>query len=490
MAVRWRAVKAPFLGGVFVAAAFTISRVAYFLAGVRFDTSPINYFAQLLDPPLLRDRLAESLFYLHAQPPLYNLLVGIALKLAPTDPAFVLAPVFLASSLYAALALYALVRGLRAPIAVAALTAAAAVATPLWVEFENWCFYPQLNVAWILGAAAWFAHSRGRPGPSLAIAAAHVGGLCLTRSLFHPLYFVAVTALFVLGAGAGNRRRALVCCAAPAVLLFAVCAKNLVLFDFFGTSSWSSRNLSRAVVNVLGPERVAAQRSHLSRAVDLDAFERGDRNISAFKLRKRRTGVPALDEIRKSKGSALRINFNHWSYPASAGYYLADAKRLILAYPGAYLGGTLVTNVPRFFGRIDADDFVESNRARIERVSKRFARFERSAWERVLVAGGLALSFAALVRRRTPRAARLVLAFVWVTLAWVTVVGVFGEYGENHRFRYNIIWLGWAASIAAYGAYGRALWPLLRRMRDSRTCALRRDPLRGNVPASPRGRGV
>ena len=151
----------------------------------------------------------------------------------------------------------------------------------------------------------------------------------------------------------------------------------------------------------------------------------------------------------------------------------------------------LLVRLGEVAGRIDADDFLESNRTRIARVSRGFARFERSAWVRVLVAGGLALSCAALFRRRTPRATRLVLGFVWVTLAWVTVAGVFGEYGENARFRYNVVWLAWAASIAAYAAYGPPLWVLVRRaMRDPRSCTLRRGPLHGNVAAGPRGPGV
>lgn len=476
--------KGPVLGAVCVVGAFVVSRIAYFTVGIRFDPSPIDYFAQLLDRELLRDRLAESLFYLHAQPPLYNLLVGLALKLAPRHPEAVLAPVFLAASLYAGLALYALMLKLRVPVVAAALTASAILATPLFVEFENWCFYPQLNVAWISGAAAWLAYSRGRPGPALAVAAAHVAGLCLTRSLFHPLYFVVVVALFVLGAPAGTRSRAALCCAVPAILLFAVCAKNLVLFDFFGTSSWSSRNLSRAVVNVLGPKRVAAERKHLSRAADLDAFEPGDRNISAFRLRKRRTHIPALDRVRKSNGSVLPTNYNHWSYPVTARYYLEDAERLILVYPGAYLRRTFVKTVPMFFDRVDADNFVEPNRRRIGWASDGFARLEGAWWFRVLVGGGLALAGAKLFSRKTPRSLRVVLAFAGFTLVWVTLVGIFGEFGENYRFRYDIVWLSWAVAIAGYAAYARALRaPVLRAVRER----WRRDPGAHPLTAGARG---
>ncbi len=59
-----------------VIAMFLLSRSAAMAAGVRFDASPLGYFLQYLDPHLLRARLGESLWYLHSQPPLFNLLLG------------------------------------------------------------------------------------------------------------------------------------------------------------------------------------------------------------------------------------------------------------------------------------------------------------------------------------------------------------------------------------------------------------------------------
>lgn len=64
-----------------VVCAFVLCRWAYYRAGVRFNSDPVYYFAQLLDPYLLSHRLLESILYLHAQPPLFNLLTGLALKL-------------------------------------------------------------------------------------------------------------------------------------------------------------------------------------------------------------------------------------------------------------------------------------------------------------------------------------------------------------------------------------------------------------------------
>jgi hypothetical protein len=446
--------RAGAIGGVVVAVAFAMSRIVYFRAGIRFDASPIDYFAQLIDRALLRDRLAESLLYLHAQPPFYNLLVGVALKLAPEHPEWVLWPLFMGAGLYAALCFYVMLIYLRLSVPLAAFAGACICASPLFVIYENWCFYPALDVAWIAGAGAWLARSRARPGAALAIAGLHLGGLCLTRSLFHPVFFVLAAMLVLAFAQLGTRHRVLACLAPPAILLFALCAKNLTLFGFFGTSSWSSRNVWRAVTCVLGPKRVNAERAELSPAAKLSAFEPGDRNVSAFRLAPRHTGVPALDAVSKSNPAIPAVNYNHWSIPASAHFYAEDAVHLVLAYPRAYVRRTLKLSVPLFFERMD-QGFTDANHARIQRAADAFDDFEHDFRTHLAAALGLLFAFGTLLARGVPRRVRLLLAFGWLVLSWVTVVGILGEWGENYRFRYNIAWLAWVISFGGYAACAR-----------------------------------
>ena len=66
-----------------VVSVFAVSRLAAWAAGVRFDASILTWYWQFLDVELLRHDLARSLWYLHAQPPLFNLFLGSVLKLAP-----------------------------------------------------------------------------------------------------------------------------------------------------------------------------------------------------------------------------------------------------------------------------------------------------------------------------------------------------------------------------------------------------------------------
>ena len=58
-----------------------LSRVGYQIAGVRFDASSLPWFWQYVDPVLLRFNLAESLWYLHSQPPAFNAFLGVVVGL-------------------------------------------------------------------------------------------------------------------------------------------------------------------------------------------------------------------------------------------------------------------------------------------------------------------------------------------------------------------------------------------------------------------------
>ncbi len=71
---------------ILLVASFVVSRLAFYLAGVRYDGSVLKgtYLTdqwQLLDVSLLRNNLMSSVWHLNSQPPLFNVYCGIILKL-------------------------------------------------------------------------------------------------------------------------------------------------------------------------------------------------------------------------------------------------------------------------------------------------------------------------------------------------------------------------------------------------------------------------
>ncbi len=65
-----------------LAAVFLFVHAVYAVLGVSFDTGMLRMGWQLLDPGLLREDLLRGVYYLHGQPPAYNVFVGAVLKLA------------------------------------------------------------------------------------------------------------------------------------------------------------------------------------------------------------------------------------------------------------------------------------------------------------------------------------------------------------------------------------------------------------------------
>jgi len=81
---------------------------------------------------------------------------------------------------------------------------------------------------------------------------------------------------------------------------------------------------------------------------------------------------------------------------------------------------------------------------------------ERSAVYRLTLAAALVWAMIAAGRRRTPAAERLLLLFAAGTILWVAAAGTALEYGENNRFRYQILGLSWV--LTAYGARDLVRW--------------------------------
>ncbi|NOZ02285.1 MAG: hypothetical protein GXP54_10410, partial [Deltaproteobacteria bacterium] len=208
-------------------AGFILSRWWYHAQGVDFWSDTVYFFSQILDPPLLTDHLLQSLWYLHAQPPLFNLLTGVVMKCAPTSFPAVFLAIFLvigfATLAFTALSLTRL--GFNRWLALA--VSLAFTCAPPFVIYENWYFYPHICM-FLLAAAAWlFLRSGGRPGPWMQGAFWVLAVLVLTRSLFHPLYLVIAVAITVANGGRGARKALLLCAIGPLVVVGLLCLKNL-----------------------------------------------------------------------------------------------------------------------------------------------------------------------------------------------------------------------------------------------------------------------
>ena len=218
-------------------ALFALSRLAYYAAGLRFDDRPLHTFYQIFDPGLLQHRLAETLFYAHSQPPGFNLIVGLLLKIAPNHFAAAAHILYLALGAFILLALYQLMLHMNVSPNLAALAAGLFIVTPGVVLYENLLLYeyPLFALLTASALAVWslFHHPRTLTAFTLfALTAA----LVLTRSLFQLPYLILIIAA-ILYLFPRHRARFAAAAALPFVLATGLYLKNWTLYRQFASST-------------------------------------------------------------------------------------------------------------------------------------------------------------------------------------------------------------------------------------------------------------
>jgi hypothetical protein len=444
-----------------VALGFVLSRVVFHQAGIRFDTSPLPWFWQYLDPPLLRNDLASSLWYLHAQPPLFNAFLGLGLKLGGGHAAAFFHFVHLAIGLGIALGLHDVLERVGVARRAAILVTLLYVASPTSILYEKWLMYTQLETgalvlaAWSLGRLCTRVGWRTAAPYFGAIAA-----LALTRSLFHPLWVVACVAV-ALVATRPLRREVVLAGVLVLALVGGLIAKNAILFGVPSASSWFGMNLANMVFEswpleerqqlvdqgILSPLALTAPFSPIAAYADFTAPDEGP-------------DVPALRRPLKSGGES---NYNHFAYVAIAKNYQRDTAALIRLDPARY--ATAVFHAWKKFAIPPSNyAFIEPNRRRILGWNRFYdmlygvprawtgprskvdatsapvsARDVGWSW---IVLGVASLGFAAwsiadaLRAERRPDTARIAtIAFCLLTVGFVSVAANAVELGENNRFR-------------------------------------------------------
>jgi hypothetical protein len=274
-----------------------------------FQAHSLNHYWQIADPKLLREDLLRTVFYLHSQPPLFNLGIGIVLKLFPVSfvPAFRL--IYMALGLVFALSLYGLLRRLQVGKTAALVLATLFMISPAAILQENLLFYEYPAASLLCATTYFFCEFVACRKPWIApITASLASLLVLSVNGFHWLWVVMVVgAMLVLGGH--HRARAAMVSAGPVGVVLAVHLKNLVVFGTFSVGSYFvAMNLSGISVDHLPPDLRTAlvQRGQLSPVSGISPY--AETNDYLKFERPPLTGVPALDLPYKSTGA---VNRNH-----------------------------------------------------------------------------------------------------------------------------------------------------------------------------------
>jgi hypothetical protein len=430
-------------------ALFAASRLAAWWAGVHFDATPLASFWQIVDPTLLRTHLLQSIWYLHSQPPLYNLLLGIGLKLfgshfdAAAHTCQIMIGITIAVSLYALLVVLGLRRWWSAALASVFAT------SPAMLLFENWLFYEYPVTVLLLLAAlafAWFERSPSAPRSAAVFAA--LAAACYMRATFQILLPLLVLGL-MLATFRQARRAIVIGAVVPLVLVAALYVKNWAVFGTPTTSSWTGMNLMQVAYYGMSDahKQDLVQRGILSPISAINPFGPLDAYAGLVPAPRPR-GVPVLDDPTKPTSGVP--NFNNIEYVTISQRYMHDFLRLLIHDPGVYFRGA-ETGV-RIAAKPSSDYyFFTANRKRIhgwERVYDAVVFWQ----PRVRWTGGsdggtswaivtdylVALCFGAFetVRVLRQRGGQPLIAFMWLVMTYAVLAMSLGESAENQRIRF------------------------------------------------------
>jgi hypothetical protein len=448
-----------------LAVIFLASRLMYILGGVRFDGDLLRNSWALLDPYLLQTDLFRSIFYLHSQPPLFNLFVGLVLKLGSANPMMTFRVLNMGMGLLLTFTLYETMSRLNVPFWLSVALTVGFVVSPATMLFENILFYTfPLAVALAVGALLLERYLRtNRLGFAWSFFAV-LGAIVLTRSLFHPIWFLLMAGGLIF-LQRRHRPQLLVGAAVPLLLITSWTVKNQVLFGTASGSSWLGMSMGKMVTaGVPESDRVRLVRE---RRLSPYALRKPFWNIGEYgDLLPRRdsTGIPALDMETRSIGNP---NFNNIAYVGISDKFLSDVLVLIRLYPGIYFRG--IAHAVFIFFRPSSDYAVfHVNRPSVERVERivnmilmgqiHYGRavFETNQGELDLamqvqrtgilivivyisvILINLVTAWKCVRSRSRPDPQCIVSAFILCTILYVAVVGNAIEIGENNRFRYMV----------------------------------------------------
>lgn len=450
---------------IMAATAWTGAYLLVVATGQRFDTRYLDYGWQLVPWDILSASPFSSVWYLHIQPPLWNLVLGTSAWISPLSDSTTLQIVMFCFGVLAATA--AAVLGRNMGLTRRASVAVALIAT-LHPEVLKGAFEPtyELPVAAmllvVLATVSTLRIESTRTRQHVLTIAILVTAVSMTRSLYHPVWALAVTGgvLWFVRSRVSVRMIATTL-AVPIIVMGGWMVKNDVLFGQLNLSSWFGMNLQRAVIPVLDLEDLESmhERGEVSDIAMIGPFGKYELYADVVEpCEPSRTHRSLSEPMRTTDQWSPNFNFEcYLPIYEQAGH---DAWAVIREHPRAWLEGRLWS--------LRSTASVAVTPAESPSIVMR-SLDQIYSWVRLDYAGvlstrgwgtpiygqltapvdfGLMLiplyGFVALcgllplvrvLRRRVPIEIRHVLVIASATVVFTVVVGAIAELGEQARFR-------------------------------------------------------
>jgi len=411
-----------------------------------------EYFWQTLPMQDMQAGFWSSMWYLHAQPPLFNV-YGFFLH-EVFGPSFLQVLQYLNIAMGSAMCgmIYLIINQMTGRRIMALILALLLSLNPSIFLYEAFILY-SCQVGFLVVFTVYLmvrfvqTANLGWYFGSLVV----LNILILTRSLYHVLLIVPFIALGLICVHRKHYRRLL-------VISLLICAgssgwyvKNYATFGFFGSSSWMGSNLWRIVSQNYTPDQLSAlaEAGLLDRAaVDRKYFDRPSKFIS-YGFNKT-SQVPVLS----------RDDYNNINMVDISRMHLDNSKRLIRHDPWHYLNNAWMAYgrfcMPSYetqFVRVNAgkmSTYIEMSTAIhgvgiMSKINHAFGTAFTSFYQFLIP--GILLAYAACAIRFGRLSLKAyeewirryaVDVLMILLMVFVTVIGSFFEYGENCRFKFGV----------------------------------------------------
>ncbi len=440
-----------------VIASFVVSRLVYALHyGVRFEDSSLLNYMQFIDPLLLRTDLARSIYYLRDQPPLFNLFLGVVLKISGAHANGVFQGIYLALGLSLACSMYLLLARLRVAPAFAALVPILFTVAPTTLLYENWLFYTY-PVAALLSVSALFLHRFlvDRRLLDASVFFTLLAVIVLARGIFHFAWLLLLVGGLLIFCWA-ERRRILLAASIPTMFVAAFYLKTLLVFGTL-LSGHAYQQINFAVMTVSRlPE---GERQALIKAGVLTPVSTVQANgttsfrpFAKYMPKYTPTGIPLLDMRKKSTGYT---NWQHGMVVDIGALFDKDARVVDGLHPELYWQS--VKNNLRRYAVVSSRTYpfvsnASANALKLGSLVRAHDRYLVGAEPPSQPAPGLtfgflvAIAFALGVCVRwlwqrcppTDAASVLTVGYVLFNIAYVSAVTILFSYGDHNRYRFKV----------------------------------------------------
>jgi len=356
---------------------FIISRV--FLINVfdlKFEYDWIFQMWHFIDIELLKNKMLESIFYFHYQPPIFNFILGLIHKQNIIEPSFILRIIFYSFTYFIGLIIFLTSRRFTQKAVVPYILAFIFYLFPETIIYENWPIYTwSSSFLLVLGFYLLTLYKQSTKPAFLYLFFFSQLILILTRSAFHPIFFISWFCILLVIYW--REKQTVIKSFLPSLIILLIVAfKNLYIFGFFGVGSGLGFSLYK-----ITPKEINNQPVQNFVNVDPVFNVVPVKSITTYKYEKKNIpkkfqGISILNEEFKSTlgqfTEEFSVNLGNYHYLEIAKKYQKNAIKIIKKFPKQYLKRVLRGSIMFFKPTWDHGFGVSYNANALENYTKYF----------------------------------------------------------------------------------------------------------------------